>query len=170
MKIYIGFSAPKGNFKIFASLIKWVEARPYDHTYIRLPEPMDNEYVIFQASKQMVNIFNKDIFSTSNTVFKEYEIEVTDEQYIVLWQFVRANLGIPYSLKEDFGILLMKVFHLKNQPFNEGMSAQFCSKLAAIVCKMLGIEVPADASEIDPSMMDKILEGAGFPCVETPKF
>jgi len=170
MKIYIGFSAPKGSFEPFAEIIKWVEARPYDHTYIRLPEPMDNEYVIFQASKLMVNLYNKDIFSAANTTFKEYEIEVTDEQYMALWRFVRSNIGIPYSLKEDFGILLMKVFHLKNQPFDQGMSAQFCSKLGVNVCNLLSISIPVEASAVDPSLLDKILDEKGLPCTESPTF
>ncbi len=52
--LYIGFSAPSGKFEPFAWIIQWVESRPYDHVYIRFPEPATNEYMIFQASKQMV--------------------------------------------------------------------------------------------------------------------
>lgn len=170
MKIYIGFAKPTTTFPIFGWIIQWVESRPYDHVYIRMPEPMDNEYIIFQASKSIVNIFNKDIFLASNASLKEYEIDITDEQYIQLWRFALANLGIPYSLKEDFGILLMKVFHLKKQPYNEGMSSQFCSKLGAIICKMLGISIPVEVSEVDPSLLDKILEGTSLPCVKNPIF
>ena len=57
------------------------------------PEPMTGEYVIFQASKEMVNLYNKSIFSAANASLKEYELECSDEQYKTLWAFVIANLG-----------------------------------------------------------------------------
>ena len=167
MKIYIGFSKPVSKFAIFGNLIRWVESRPYDHVYIRLPEPMDKEYIIFQASKEMVNIYNKRIFCSENISIKEYELDISDSQYIVLWKFVKANIGIPYSLLEDFGILLMKVLKIK-QPFNSGMSSEFCSKLGALVCHMFGIALPIDAGSIDPSLLDSILESNKLPCVENP--
>lgn len=169
-KIYIGFSSPTAKFAPFASLIKWVESRPYDHVYIRLQEPMDSEYVIFQASKEMVNLFNKDIFQANNDSYKEYEIDISDDQYASLWRFVKKNLGIPYSLKEDFGILLMKIFKLEENPYDNGMSASFCSELAVEVCKMLGIHIAEQSSSIDPTLLDSILADNKFACVSSPKF
>ena len=169
MKIYIGFSIPT-SVNPFAALIKWVEARPYDHVYVRLPDPMDGEYLIFQASNLQVNLYNKDIFQQAHKSLKEYEIDITDEQYKVLWTFVKSMLGVPYSLKEDFGILLMKIFRLASQPFNDGTKAEFCSKLAAQVCAILGIKLPEDAGAIDPSGLDSILATANLPCVNNPTF
>lgn len=169
MKIFIGFSKPTGTFEPFAWLIQWIEARPFDHAYVRLPEPMTGEYVIFQASKEMVNLYNKSIFSAANASLKEYELECSDEQYKTLWAFVIANLGVPYSLKEDLGILLMKIFRIK-QPFNDGNSVEFCSKLGAIVCQMLGVKLPEDPGSIDPSALDLILSNAKIPCVSNPTF
>lgn len=161
--IYIGFSKPiEGKFSPFAKLIQWVEARPYDHVYIRFPEPVDNEYLIFQASKEMVNLYNLNIFSSMNDSIKEYMIVCTDEQYMALWSFIKKSLGIPYSLKEDFGILLMKIFKLKHNPYDSGMSAQFCSKLGAMVCQILGIEIPDNPSVVDPSLLDSILSQKGL--------
>ncbi len=170
MKIYIGLSQPTGKFAPFADLIKWVEARPYDHCYVRLQEPMNAQYVIFQASKSQVNVYNKDIWQKSNAPFKEYEIEITEDQYKVLWTFVIKNLGIPYSLKEDFGILLMKIFKLKTNPFDAGMSVAFCSQLGATVCKNLGIDIPYEASSVDPSLLDQLLINAKLPMIMFPKF
>lgn len=155
MKIYVGFSKPS-TFKPFAYIIQKVEAREYDHVYIRFQEPVDNEYMIFQASKTMVNLYNCNIFFKDNTMIKEYEFDITKEQQLLLWSFIKANLGIPYSLKEDFGILLMKMFHIK-QPFNDGNREQFCSKLGAVVCQLIGIPMTEDAGSIDPSKLDAIL-------------
>lgn len=170
MKIYIGFSKPTASLPLFGMLIEWVEARPYDHAYVRLPDPMDGEYLIFQASNLQVNLYNKDIFQQAHQSLKEYEIDITDEQYKALWKFVKSMLGIPYSLKEDLGILLMKIFHLAAQPFNDGNQAEFCSKLAATVCEMLGIKLPEDAGAIDPSLLDSVLSSTTLPCVANPIF
>lgn len=163
--IYIGFSKPTPGFKPFAWIIQKIESRSYDHVYIRFPEP-SGEYLIFQASKSIVNLYNERIFLAANVQIKEYAIECTEEQYLALWSFIKANLGIPYSLIEDFGILLMKVFKLKKQPFNRGMSAQFCSKLGAIVCELLGINIDNEPSTIDPSLLDYILSQTTLKCIE----
>lgn len=168
--IYIGFSYPTGKFEPFAWLIQWIEARKYDHVYIRFPEPISGEYMIFQASKEMINLYNKDIFSASNHSVKEYAISCTDEQYLALWAHIRQSLGIPYSLKEDFGILLMKIFKLKENPFSQGMSAEFCSEEAARVCNLLGIDVKNNPDAIDPTMLDSILSQMVLPVEYNPVF
>ena len=165
MKVFIGFSSPTGSFEPFAWLIKKVECRPYDHCYVRIVEP-SGKTMIFQASSQMVNLCSLPIWLQSNVSLKEYEIDITDAQNAALWQYVLANLGIPYSLLEDFGILLMKVFKLKNNPFAGGMSAEFCSKNGANVCNLLGIKMPESTDNIDPTKLDSILAGLGFHCVE----
>jgi hypothetical protein len=175
MKIYIGFSKPTASIPLFGWFIESVEARPYDHAYVRLPDPMDQEYLIFQASNLQVNLYNKDIFKQAHQSLKEYEIDITEDQYKQLWKFVKSMLGIPYSLKEDFGILLMKIFHLQTQPFNDGNSAEFCSKLAAQVCQIVGINLQEDHNlidpdAIDPSSLDDILETAKLPCISNPIF
>ena len=170
MKIYIGFSEPTGKFVPFATLIKWVEARPFDHCYIRVQEPMNKEYVIFQASKAMINVYNKDIWQSYNSSYREYEVEISQEQYEKVWKFVVKNLGIPYSLKEDFGILLMKIFKIKNNIFDAGMSASFCSKLGAIICKEIGIEIKENASIVDPSLLESLLSKEKLVVIEKPLF
>jgi hypothetical protein len=169
MKIYIGFSIPI-NFSIFASLIKWVDARPYDHTYIRLPDPMGQGYLIFQSSSLQVNLYNSAIFQGKYKSLKEYELNITDAQYKELWSFVVSMLGVPYNLKGVFGILLMKIFHLSKQPFNKDHREEFCSELAARVCQMLGIDISEDPSAIDPSALDKILSNTNLNCIDNPNF
>lgn len=167
MKIYIGFSKPiKDN--PFAALIKWVEARQYDHAYVRLQEPMFKEYVIFQASGLAVNLFNTEHFVSRHSIIKEYEIEIDTDQYAMLWKFVISMLGIKYSLKSVFGILLMKVFHIR-QILGDGDKSAFCSKLSAQVCAMLGIKLPDDPDSIDPSALDRMLEILNLPMKLDPK-
>lgn len=168
MKIFIGFSCPTGTFEPFAWLIKWIEARPYDHCYVRFQEP-GGQWMIFQASKEMVNMYSVPNWVAANQSLKEYEIDVTDAQVSSLWSgYILPNLGIPYSLKEDFGILLMKIFKLKVNPYSDGLSAEFCSKNCANVCNFLGIKMPEGTDSIDPSALDTILGNLGLPCVQNP--
>jgi len=167
MKVYIGFSCPIGTFEPFAWLIKWVEARPYDHCYVRFQEPT-GDWMIFQASKEMVNMYAVPIWTQYNQSLKEYEIDVTPEQNGALWSYVKKNLGIPYSLKEDLGILWMKIFKLKDNPYAGGFSAEFCSKNAANVCNILGVKMPEQTDNLDPSALDSILGSAGLPCTLNP--
>lgn len=168
--IYIGFSKPvSGRFSPFAWLIQAIEKREYDHVYIRFPEPT-GDYMIFQASKNIVNLYATKLFIEANTSIKEYEIHCTDEQFNNLWFFIKNNLGIPYSLLEDFGILLMKVLHLNKNPFNKGLSAEFCSQLGATICPIIGIDISEEPSSISPSRLDYILSMTGLPVKNNPVF
>ena len=170
MKIYIGLAAPNGGFVPFAWLIQAVLKKKYDHCYIRFQEPA-GEWMIFQASGFAVNIYNVDIWKSANISVKEYEIDLTTEQAAgpdSLWEFIKSRLGLPYSLKEDFGILLMKIFKLKNNPYAAGGSAEICSQLAADTCKFLGIDIAQNTATIDPSTLDSILSNKNFPFVENP--
>jgi hypothetical protein len=169
MKVYIGFSEPTSNFAPFAWLIKWVEARPYDHCYVRFQEPT-GDWMIFQASKEMVNMYSAQVWLQSNKPLKEYEIDINQDQVTALWNHVKSSLGIPYSLIEDLGILLMKIFHLKNNPFSKGMSAEFCSEEAANVAKLLGVAIKEDSDNIDPTLLDSILASLNMPCKDNPVF
>lgn len=167
MKIYIGFSCPTGKFEPFAWAIKAVEKRPYDHAYVRIQEPMNNQWMIFEASKQMVNMFSVPWFTHSNKTIKEYEIDCTDELYKELWKFCMDNLGVPYSLTQILGIFFEKLFHGK-QDFPNGASAEICAELAARVCKMLGIPITEDMDSITPSDLDSLLGSMSLPCVANP--
>jgi hypothetical protein len=169
MNIYVGFSHPK-SFSPFASLIEAVEDRGYDHVYIRIQEAISNRWMVFQASGLVVNLISAENFFNNRVSLKEYEVTATQVQYKNVWDFINQNLGLPYSLIEDFGILLMKIFKLKNQPFNQGGSAWFCSKLGAKVCEILDIPIPEDVSDVDPTALDSILAAEGLPIILNPIF
>lgn len=169
MNIYIGFSAPN-KWEPFSALIQSIESRKYDHVYVRIQDSVTQDWMVFQASSLAVNMVSTATFQVKNVSFKEYALECTDAQYKMLWTFIDSELGVPYSLLEDFGILLMKIFKLKKQPFMAGNTAEFCSKLGATVCQMMGLEIAEDVGAIDPSGLDTILGNLKLPCVENPKF
>ena len=167
MKIYIGFSRPTAKFAPFAWAIQAIEKRPYDHAYVRMQEPKNNQWMIFQASKTMVNMFSIPWFLHANIVIKEYEIECSSEHYAKLWKFAMDNLGVPYSTKQIIGIFLRKIFHIK-QILPDGTSGEVCSELAARVCKIMDIPITEDLDSITPSDLDELLSSFSIPCVLTP--
>lgn len=166
MKIYIGFSKPTTRFPIFGWIIQWVLRRPYDHVYIRFQEPMDNTFMIFQASKMMTNMYSIDNFLKENLPIKEYELECTNEVYKELWRFAMVKLGVRYSVLQTFGILLTKIFKNLKQPFHT--EDEFCSKLVAQACVLLGITIPENADDVDPSDMDQLLNDNLVRCQLNP--
>lgn len=165
-KIYIGFSKPTTRFPIFGWLIQWVEKRPYDHAYVRFKDPLLKKDMVFQASKEMVNLYSYSNFIEYNRPIKEYLIECNNEHYVKLWEYIISMLGVPYSLKIDFGILLMKIFKLKKQPFGDNPNDEVCSVLASRVCAMLGVPIIEEFTAIDPSDLDKILSDNNRACFE----
>lgn len=156
MKIYIGFSSPTSKFVPFAWAIQAIEKRPYDHAYIRMQEPMNDEWMIFQASKQMVNMYHLSWFLKSNEVIKEYEIDCTDLQYKELWAFAMKTLGTPYSIKQVLAIFLRKLFHFSPKAI-DGEAGEVCSELAARVAVIMGLIIDEEFDFITPSDLDYFL-------------
>ena len=79
-------------------------------------------------------------------------------------------LGVPYSLKEVWGLLLMKIFHLSKQPFDDGLKQAFCSELAAAVFELLNVPMSEGLSSIDPSALDIKLDSLDFLVNLNPQF
>jgi len=119
--------------------------------------------MVFEASKEMVNLYSYEVFLQSNSTVKEYIINTDQSHYSDLWIYIIQSLGIPYSLKIAAGILLMKIFPFKSNPFGNSPNEEVCSELASRVCAILGVPVPLDYSSIDPSALDQLLSNNNIP-------
>ena len=106
------------------------------HTYVRL-----DGATVFQASGLTVNEQVYEYFITYETVVKEFQMQITDEQFAAGEVFRIASLGKPYSMKEVFGfgwVMLMKTLGKKvANPGRDGNHAYVCSKL---MCDYAGID------------------------------
>lgn len=146
MKVIIGFSAET---KIFARAIKWSTHSKVSHSYIRFPFTKNNAIVI-QASGLNVNAVAYTAFLKKHHVFKEFEIEIAEDDYQNGLDFLVNQLGKPYSAAEILGfcwVLLAKAFKKKiHNPFNDGNSAWVCSTLVA---SFLGLPNPKDETPED---------------------
>ena len=128
-KIVIGFSRPKGWFKPFSWAIRLVEKTPYSHVYIRAHSDALDVDLIYQASGAQVNFMGIQHFHDHAKTLYEFEFEISDEKYKQFMQWAIINSGADYSIKQPLGILLIKLFNLKRNPFDNGRCAWVCSEL-----------------------------------------
>lgn len=150
--IIIGFSRPK-KFKLFAWLIMKAYGIDYDHAYIKFySESLDRD-IIYQASKFMINFMGTKVFNDENIVTEEFKIPISKENYMALMQFAIDNAGKPYSIKEAFGLGIVRLYKLfgKNidNPFREGPSV--CSTLADFIIENFAdVDMPGNYQDTSP--------------------
>lgn len=153
-KIIIGFSAPI-DWKIGAELIMIVENTRFSHMYIGMnPSPSSKLPFtkVFQASRGMVNALQYNRFVLDNKAIHEYELEVTDEEYFEIANWLWAQLGKDYSFWQLVGIAL----GIKIKANND--SKYICSELAAKVLRILGHEINKDYDYIGLNDVKKALD------------
>ena len=135
--ITVGFSH---STNLFSKLIMLVTRSQISHAYIRLSEDK-----VYEASGLSVNEQVYEYFLTYETVVKEIQVELTDEQFAKGEAFRLASLGKPYSVGEVFGfawILLMKSLGRKvANPFKGGTTSYVCSEL---VMNYIGMDDSAE--------------------------
>jgi hypothetical protein len=132
-KLVIGFSKPKGFFKPFSWAIRLVEHTPYSHVYIRSRSEALGVDLIYQASGAQVNFMGLEMFKAHALILSEFEIDVEDDKYKEFMRWAIVNAGAPYSAKQPLGILLIKLFNLRKNPFANGGRAWVCSELVGVL-------------------------------------
>jgi len=155
--IILGFSRPK-KWKPFAWLIMVAYKTSYDHVYIKFYSNTYQRNIIYQASKMMVNFVGSVVFESENIVVKEFQIQISDENYSSLMQFTIDNAGKPYSLKEIAGLALVKISSFFGKtienPFKEGTDEYVCSVLAGYILENYTKEgLTIDFQDINPKFL-----------------
>lgn len=142
--VIVGFSSHPG---IFSTLIKFFTNSRVSHTYIKLPIPEYNEFMVFQASGLSVNYTNYEVFRKKSKVIEEYMVEVSDDE-AKLGELLRImESGKPYGIKEIWGLLWVLanrgMGRKVNNPFRDGSSSYICVELA-----MVSVGLPHDSENI----------------------
>lgn len=155
--IYVGFSKPK-TWKVFAQLIMFGYGIPYDHVYIRVFSKEMNRWMIFQASKTLVNMMTQDTLEADNIIVKEFQVQLSDDELAAMLQFAADSLGKPYGIKECIGLAWVRICatfgKVVNNPFKFTGSTYVCSELAGYVCdKFAGMDIDVDPANINPKEM-----------------
>ena len=113
MKIIVGFSKPKKS-TIIAWLISKVCKTEYDHTYFQYTENLTGDDMIIEASHGEVHEELKSSWLEKNIVIREYSNELSPIKYIEFQKFINKSLNKPYNKLLLVGIMLEKVFKIKN--------------------------------------------------------
>lgn len=155
--ISIGFSYRKNS--IFSYLIRCVEQTPFSHVYIR-KQSKYGEYV-YQASGLAVNFINIDRFKETNTIVKEYEMDIDPNYHDSLISFFVRHAGARYSFLGLVKIavkLIAKRMGLSIKISGDGNNTFVCSELAALLCKeVFRLKIIGDLDYLTPKDLDVIL-------------
>lgn len=164
VKVVIGFSRPKCmKFKFFAWLIMKSYGTPYSHSYIRIHSEKFNRDLIYQASQTLVNFMGMEVFNEEAHIVEEFEFNISDQQYIEMMQFAIDSAGIPYGLKECFGMAYVRIMEILGKkaknPFRDGQHTYVCSELVAYILKSyLGGSIPTDYEDMSPLDLYKVIK------------
>lgn len=156
-KIIIGFSRPRGFFKPFSWGIRLIERTAYSHVFIKMHSESLDVDLIYQASGTQVNFMGMEHFKNHAKILDEFEIDIDEDTYKKFMRWAVINAGAGYSLKQIFGILLIKIFRLKSNPFANGQCSWVCSELAGFVLKSF-TKAALELSEIETMGPRKIYE------------
>ncbi len=128
---YIGFSKPKGNFKIFGWAIQLIEKRDFSHAYIVIDD------MVYHASRNMVHCIKKDKFLENNKEVVKYKIvsEVSGPPM----EFLKDSLGTSYGIDQILAILVQKIFKTKKQLLTNNTQKMICSEYVARFINKLGV-------------------------------
>jgi hypothetical protein len=130
MKIKIEFTRPKKlQHQLLSTLIRIVEGTSYSHVRLHWTNSVGAD-IVYEAGGTSVKFKGKLAQDQKPVkVMKEYEVEITKEQYRNLIKVCMDNAGLEYGFKQLVGILLVRVFGLKNNPLSQGRKSQVCSEI-----------------------------------------
>lgn len=140
--VYVGFST---NQKPLARLIRWATRSSVSHVYFRVPTySITGRSWIFQASGFAVNLEGDQHFSGHANVVREFEVDLTEEQFTELELYMLDSVAKPYSVAQLAGmcwVLLGRTFGAKfKNPFADGSHSYVCVELIARILRIPGSE------------------------------
>lgn len=157
MKFKVGFSRAQDWYKVGSKAIEIAEKRPYSHAFVRYIDPFTQRDMVAQASHGMVNQLSFIRFIETNTVVKEYEFDITPEQFRTLLSSIEDNLGTPYGKLELLWIAVKKLFHVQVN-IHDHDDSFICSEFVARILQILNILSPENVDFLTPSDLDALLQ------------
>lgn len=70
-----------------------------------------------------------DHFKNHAETLYEFEVDIDEDKYKQFMRWAITTSGADYSIKQPLGILLIKLFNLRRNPFDNGRCAWVCSEL-----------------------------------------
>ena len=153
-KINIGLSTPK-EFKVGSATIRLAQGTDFSHVFIRMVHSPHSKLAfdkVFQASHGDVNALKYDNFTKENKIIREYELEVSEDNYLEIVNYLWEQLGKKYGFMQLLGI------YTGLKLGNNGETRFICTELAAMVLEATGVDVNGDKDYLGLNDIKNILD------------
>jgi hypothetical protein len=160
--VIIGFSKPN-NFTLHGWLIEKIDGSQFDHAYLRFQLDGINRNVVCQSIDVGVQLVSEAQFATKSTPVEEYQLNITEAQFISMFQFCLDNTGKMYSLwgviGEGIVRLVAKFGKTISNPFDSNEKTYFCSELVAQCLDNIDpSQFNLNANNISPDQLCSLLQ------------
>ena len=138
--MYAIFSKHKNS--ITSWLIRKIERSKFSHVAILYQDKITGRWLVAQSNKYRLNIVSLENFEKENAIIAKIEICDSYDKYMSFLRYTFDHLGNQYGYLTMFGILLNRIFKIKN-PFADGDKTFFCSEyfIKAIGVKDINPEI-----------------------------
>lgn len=145
----IGFSHASSKNAIGSSLIRWYLKSKFSHTY--MVYSIDAYDMVFHATGKGLFPLLKENFLKHNIVVEEFNINVTDEEYVKIKHLCFTNMGTKYGFWQNIGNLIADLLEatckklcIKKRIVNPFMDGINCSEWLAKIIKVKDSEAFKD--------------------------
>jgi uncharacterized protein YycO len=145
--ITIGFSKSKKKFAIISYLIRLYMQTPYSHVYIKFYSKSLDKILIYEAVGSGVRFIGSKMWDKYSKEIVSYKIQISQEEKIKLLSWCVDNAGCNYGFMQNLGILIAKIFKLKNNPFKKGKN---CSELVGEFLSNIGYKFDKNLNLLTP--------------------
>ena len=133
-KIIIGFSKPRAKFVPLSWLIRLVEGTKYSHTYVRWYSDNFKLDMAYEAAGNGLTFLGPEAFNAKTNIIKEFEFEITNDEYRKLIRFCAKYAGSKYGKLQLVGVLISRLLKRRRNLFTEGW---VCTELVWFVMQVI---------------------------------
>lgn len=150
-------------FPWFSWLIRMYEGTEYSHVYIRWDVDGIDEKICYQASGSMVNFIGQKVFDGHIQPVSEFlcTIELDKATTRKLMKFCVSNAGVPYGIKQVFGLMAQRLFKLNKNPLSDQKEAYVCSELVGVILEeIFSMESSIEIDDLLPKDIENLLKNS----------
>lgn len=139
-----------------------VDQSNFSHVSISWKSSYLEREIVYQASGLAVNFCEGARFRQEHEIIKELTFSISEDTQKKVIQFAMDRAGVPYSIKQVFGIAYIKLLKLfkinENNPFSDGRKAYVCCELVAEILKeLLNFDIKDNLDNLTPRELYQLL-------------
>jgi hypothetical protein len=157
----IVFTKPKKRIlPIFSWIIRLLYKTESSHVAVIL-EFLENK-VVYHAQKGSTRLESLHHFKRQNTIVDYYSVTTSKEENNKIKKYILRNLGKKYAYLQNLGILIDKIFRIKDNVIDSGDSRVNCSEEVLNILRLTKLEPKLDKFNPDlvsPRDLKRLLRG-----------